>query len=216
MSTDLPIRCFCGSFEALLSGVSPAVGNHVVCHCDDCQVYQHVLRQSERVLDAHGGTAIFQLSPARLRLTSGRSRLACLRLRPGGLLRWYADCCNTPLGNTLATRAIPFVGIVVACLETSGDEASVARALGPSKGVHGRHAIGKRNDLEVHATAPPSMLLRLAGKFIGWRLCGDHRRSPLFDAATGRPVVVPRVLSDAELASAGRRCQALSGGRSPS
>jgi len=213
MATDLPIRCFCGSFEGLAVGISPAVGNHVVCHCDDCQTYQHALGQAERVLDAHGGTAIFQLSPARLRLTSGRSRLACLRLKPGGLIRWYADCCNTSLGNTLATRGLPFVGIVEACLATGSDAETLGRTLGPAKGVHGRHAIGERDDLEVHPTAPPSMLLRLAGRFIGWRLRGDHRRSPLFDAATGRPVVAPRVLTDAEFTDAERRRFAMSGSR---
>ncbi len=34
-----------------------------------------------------------------------------MRLTPMGLLRWYAGCCNTPIGNMVSAR-VPFIGIV--------------------------------------------------------------------------------------------------------
>src|SRR5262245_25612243 len=100
MPDDLAIRCDCGAVRGVARGVSGERGNRVVCYCDDCQSFAHVLERSEDTLDAHGGTEIFQMSPAQLEFTAGADRLACLRLTPKGLLRWYASCCRTPIGNT--------------------------------------------------------------------------------------------------------------------
>jgi hypothetical protein len=33
---------------------------------------------------------------------------------------------------------------------------------------------------------------------LGWRLRGDHKRSPFFDSSTGSPIAAPRVLTKAE------------------
>ena len=63
MATNLPVRCFCGKLQGIAHDVSPDVGNHVACYCDDCQSFQHALGQAERVLDANGGTDIYQMSP---------------------------------------------------------------------------------------------------------------------------------------------------------
>ena len=60
--------------------VSPGAGNHAVCYCDDCQAFAHFLGRAADILDPHGGTEIFQMSPARIALTAGTERLACMRL----------------------------------------------------------------------------------------------------------------------------------------
>jgi len=41
MSTDLNIRCDCGSFQAVASEITPDCGTHLTCYCDDCQAFQH-------------------------------------------------------------------------------------------------------------------------------------------------------------------------------
>src|SRR5688572_12534539 len=104
MAADLPVRCSCGTLRAVVRGASGGRGNHVVCYCDDCQSFAHFLERADDTLDAHGGTEIYQMSPARLEIIDGADRLACVRLAPKGLLRWYAACCRTPIGNTLASR----------------------------------------------------------------------------------------------------------------
>jgi Family of unknown function (DUF6151) len=62
------------------------------------------------ILDVHGATDVIQTSPAQLTLTQGQEFLACMRLTEKGLLRWYAACCSTPIGNTLPNYRMSFVG----------------------------------------------------------------------------------------------------------
>ena len=75
MSADLNIRCACGALRGVAQGVSGTSGNRIVCYCDDCQSFPHFLQDAERTLDAHGGTDIFQMSPAHLKITKGRDQL---------------------------------------------------------------------------------------------------------------------------------------------
>ena len=53
------------------------------------------------VLDPAGGTDIFQMPSGCVKLTAGMDALRCLRLS-NKVLRWYADCCRTPIANTAA------------------------------------------------------------------------------------------------------------------
>ena len=195
MPADLPVRCSCGALRGTARSVSGDRGNRVICYCDDCQAFAHFLERAEETLDRHGGTDIFQMSPARLEITAGADRLACMRLTPSGLLRWYAGCCRTPIGNTLASRQVPFVGLVLACVDPTSRE-----ALGPIRAhLNARFAKGR---LE-HASnrVPAAILLRLLRISLAARLRGDHRRSPFFDHTTGAPVAPPRVLTADELAA---------------
>jgi hypothetical protein len=195
---DLPIRCSCGAVRGVASGVSAAAGNRLVCYCDDCQSFPHFLGQADRVLDAHGGTDIFQTSPAHLRFTEGTDRLACMRLRPRGLLRWYAGCCRTPIGNTPPTRGLPFVGLIHTCVDHVSDGRSRDETLGPIRArAHGRFAKGERAGLDAHDKAPASLILRFLRILVMARLRGDQARSPFFDAS-GAPIVAPHVLGEDE------------------
>lgn len=195
MPTDVPIRCACGELCGIARGLSGRVGSRLSCYCDDCQSYAWFLGDAGRILDAHGGTAIFQTSPARVEITQGAERLACVRLREGGLLRWYADCCRSPIGNTLASGALPFVGLFQDRLDGPLDE-----LLGPSRGgVHGRFAKGDRSRLDAADRAPLGLILRFLRLALGARLRGDQRRSPFFDPRSGAPIVEPQVLSPDEL-----------------
>lgn len=195
MPTDLPLRCACGALRGTLLGVAPERGNHLVCYCDDCQSFAHFLGEAGAILDAHGGTDIFQTSPGRLRIEEGNENLACVRLRPGGLVRWYAACCRTPIGNTLASRQVPFVGLIHSCAGGFRDA-----AVGPVRaGVNARFAKGDRSQLDAHDKAPASLLFRFARILLAARLRGEHARTPFFDAQTGELSVAPRVLTTEEL-----------------
>jgi hypothetical protein len=46
-------------------------------------------------------------SPAHVKLGAGTDALRCLRLSDKGVLRWYTDCCRTPIGNTAASPRFP-------------------------------------------------------------------------------------------------------------
>jgi hypothetical protein len=202
---DLTIRCTCGAVQGLAREVSGNAGNHVVCYCDDCQAFAHFLGRAPDILDAHGGTQIFQMSPAMLAFTAGTDRLACVRLTSKGLLRWYAECCKTPIGNTLATSKLPFVGLIHLCIEKPSADASLEAALGPIQ-VRGfrRFAKGDPATIPANAIPLPLLALRFGGRMLKWKLRGDSQRSPFFEVETGRPVASPRVLGESEHAEVRR------------
>ena len=196
MPTDVSIRCACGALHGTLHAVSSDQGNRVVCYCDDCQSFAHFLGGADKILDAHGGTDIFQVSPARVELTAGLEHLACMNLKPGGTVRWYADCCRTPIGNTLANRQVPFVGLIHACTPVEFRDA----VFGPVRSrIHARYAKGDRSRLEADDRVSVSRLVGFAWRILGARLRGEHSPSPFFDAKTGALVRTPRVLTAEEL-----------------
>lgn len=173
-----------------MHGVSSRSGNRVVCYCRYCQRFPEELGCADDVLDAHGGTDIFQTSPAQIEITAGREQLACLRLTRNGVLRWYAACCNTPIGNTLPTPKIPFIGLIHVFLNP-GDR-TLDDVLGPVRaGVNGKSARGDRAEIDASDSASLSVLLRVYWKLLVWRLRGDHKRTPFFDSR-GAPVAEPR------------------------
>ncbi len=205
MPRDLTVRCTCGALQGVAHAVSARAGNHVVCHCDDCQTFAHFLHRAADVLDAHGGTEIFQMSQANLEIAAGADRLACMRLTPRGMLRWYAGCCNTPIANTLATNKVPFVGMVHLCIQTPPGDGSLDAALGPIQlRAFRKFAQGDTAGIPADRVPLPLVALRFAGLMLKWKLRGDSRRSLFFDPS-GQPVVPPRVLSAAERAELRRK-----------
>ncbi len=197
MSTrPVSLRCRCGTFRGVVD-VNPSRGTRLVCYCDDCQAYGHFLGRND-VLDARGGTDIFQTWPSRVRITQGAEQLRCMRLSEKGLHRWYAGCCRTPIGNTAGTARMPFVGVVHTIMDHEGDGQTRDEAVGPLRAkTQGRFAIGGVPP-DAHPTAPPGVIFHAIGVMLRGFLTGAHRPSPFFDAATKRPVVEPTVLSAEE------------------
>ena len=96
--------------RGIASEVSPSSGFRFVCYCKDCQAFARFLERPD-VLDPAGGTDIFQMPPARLKLTRGMDAVTCQRLSDN-VLRWYTYYCQTPIGNTANTAATPRFPVV--------------------------------------------------------------------------------------------------------
>ncbi len=200
MAHDLPLRCTCGALSGVARGVSAARGNRLLCYCGDCQSFAHFLGRADEILDANGGSDIFQMSPARLVIREGADQLACMRLTPKGLLRWYARCCRTPIGNTLATPNVPFVGWIQLHGGAGRDGRAWDEALGPVRARVGvGFAKGERSQLGSGGRGTLPVLLRFARVVLAARLRGDHKASPFFDPRTGAPRAIPQVLSEQQL-----------------
>ena len=106
----IPLRCKCGRVRGVAMDVSRSTGFRFVCYCKDCQAFARFLERAD-VLDTAGGTDIFQMPPARVRLTEGTEAIRCLRLSDK-ILRWYTDCCRTPIANTAADSRFPLAGTI--------------------------------------------------------------------------------------------------------
>lgn len=105
-----PLRCRCGRLQGHVT--LEGRNTRVVCYCKDCQAFARFLDPAGRALDAQGGSDVVQLAPHRIHISQGAEHLAVMRLSPQGMLRWYAACCRTPIGNTLARHDRPFTGLL--------------------------------------------------------------------------------------------------------
>lgn len=177
MTVDLPLRCACGSVRGVIRDVSPRTVNRVVCCCSGCQAYARTLGRAHEILDEHGGTDIFQASPAKLEITEGRKHLACLQQTPTGALRWHARCCDSPIANTLPSMRVPFMAVVHTIVDRSQIERPLDELLGPVR-VYVNGRFDKALARQLHATgwALVRMLWRYAPMLLRWRLRGDHKR----------------------------------------
>jgi hypothetical protein len=193
MPRDAVLVCGCGDVQGRVTDASPSTVNRLVCYCDDCQGYAHYLKRAD-LLDDHGGSDIVQVAPAALSFERGEDRLVGLRLTPRGLFRWYARCCNTPMGNTLRPN-IPFVGIVAAAFGKGGHDAD--DLFGPPRGANGaKFAVGRPPPAAPGMNA--RMLVHVLCLVLSWRFGGRTWPHPYFDRATQRPCRPITVLTPQE------------------
>lgn len=191
MASDLSFACDCGTVTGTLR-VASGEGDHVVCHCTDCQNLTHHLGHAQ-LLDAHGGTALYQTRCARMRIDSGRDRLACLHLTDAPTLRWYASCCRTPLFNTFRNGRLPFITILIAACDPARREETFGA---PRGHLFTQDAIGDASHLPRMGT--PTLMRRFFVRAIKDIVSGDRRKAALFDAATLEPVAIPHRLTGEE------------------
>jgi hypothetical protein len=167
-----------------------------VCYCKDCQAFAHVLGNADTILDEMGGTDVVATLPKRVRFTRGVEALACLSLTERGLLRWYASCCRTPIGNTLRDYRFPYVGLVHTCL---GSPEAIEESFGPIRmRVHTKSARGRPGAMPLSQTVA---LARFIPTVVLARLDGSYKLTPFFTTA-GVPVVERKVLTSRELEAA--------------
>lgn len=196
MLTQLPVPCRCGAVRGTAFDISPSRAIRCVCYCDDCQAFAHYLG-GEDLLDALGGSDIVQLLPAQLRITQGAEHLRCMRLSEKGMLRWFTACCRTPVGNTMNSARLPFVGMLAKFVDPSVDSAALASAAGaPVVYAFGKFAVG---GVPSHATrgVPLRWMRRLGAMLLRGFMTGAQRPSVLFDER-GAPVSQPDVLSPSQ------------------
>ena len=199
--SDLPLRCRCGHARAIAGEVAPSAGFRFVCYCKDCQAFARFLERPD-ALDAAGGTDIFQTAPARVQITAGADALRCLRLRENTrVLRWYADCCRTPIANTAVSPRFPIVALIHSFIDAQAAGRCRDEVLGPPLcRIYERSAIGL---LPPNAPGPPSVgvFIDRASKMFGWWMGGLARPNPFFDDQTNTPTAAPRVLTSSERAA---------------
>lgn len=181
--------------------VGPKRGCHLSCYCRDCQTFAYFLERADELLDRHGGSTIVQISHARVELSEGHEQLACVRLTPSGLMRWYASCCNTPIANTLDRANLPFVGVISSCWDPELDADARLALLGPVRArVNGPGHAAEDGSWAPVAKLPLGTILHsirvIAGSW--WR--NEHQPSAFFDER-GEPRVTPRALEPDELAA---------------
>jgi hypothetical protein len=190
---ELCFSCSCGQLAGMLIAPGPANGDHLACHCTDCQNFARYLGADARVLQAHGGTQLYQGRCAKMRLTKGADKLACLHLTDKPTLRWYASCCRTPMFNSFANGRIPYLTTLVA----NCDPRQAETALGPVIG----HLMLPDTINDPQAMPRMSfakLMCRFFGRIIKDLVSGDRKRSPLFDPKTFKPISTPYRLTEAE------------------
>ena len=190
MSKTANLHCACREVSGLVANASPKSVNRVVCYCDDCQAFLHALSR-EDLLDTYGGTDIVQIAPGSLSFTRGEEHIVGLRLTSNRLYRWFAKCCNTPLGNTVGP-AMPLVGIIAQTFRSETQR--LDDLFGPPiAGVFGKYAIG--HPPQSAAGLSLRFLVRAVSMMLRWRIRGEAWPNPFFERETREPRFPVTILS---------------------
>ena len=192
-ATNHPLRCRCGTVRGYVS--HPEKVSRGVCYCKDCQAFAHFLGKTDDILDELGGTDVVATLPKYISFTQGFNTLACMSLTDHGMLRWYASCCNTPIGNTPRDFKTSHVGLIHTCLRDPSK--TLEGSFGPVRmRVNTKHAKGKPKSLPISTV---TSILRFLSSLIRARLDGSYKYTPFFTADRGTPIVPPKVLTSSEL-----------------
>jgi hypothetical protein len=191
---SLALRCRCGEVGLALGEPQRAVRG--ACYCRDCRAYSYFLGRERELLDAWGGSEIVAVLPSRLHIERGRERIACASLSESGILRWYASCCRSPIGNTPRDGGVPHLGLIPTCLLGSRDEAEAA--FGPLRlRVFRASARGEAPKMGAGALLAGARYLR---ETLWARVTGSATTNPFFASDLTTPIVPPSVLSAEECA----------------
>lgn len=182
------IQCQCGALTGEVSNTHSVM--HAVCYCIDCRTYAFHLGKPESVLDANGGTEVIATQAKRVTFTAGAQHLACLSLSPNGLLRWYAQCCNTPIANTPRNWRLPYVGLIHSCLNKPLESSF------PAVQIH-VNTQSVKTKLSSTRWAQITTLLGFMPKILLARFTGAYKETPFFSSA-GVALVNVQILSKAE------------------
>lgn len=167
--------CRCGAFAA---EIDPRRGMRVVCYCPSCRAFA-AKTGAEGVLDAAGGSDLFQVAPEEMTILRGSEHLAWLKLTEKGPARWFTTCCNTPVANTMDTPAFPFVTL-------QSHRFHDPDQLGPIKArVFRRHALA---NVPSGGAGTKALYWNFAKRMLRSRLTGGWKRNPFF-GADRKPIV---------------------------
>lgn len=187
-----PLQCKCGALRGHVT--LSAATLRVICYCKDCQAFAYWLGTAPATLDEAGGTDVIATLPSHVKFEQGLDVLACVSFSDKGLLRWYASCCRTPIGNTPRGRTRHFVGLTHSCLASRPLESS----FGPL-----RVRVNTSSASAPVAATPlraAFSLVKLLAFVLPARLTGRYRINPFFDATSGETIRRPHSPSVTECA----------------
>lgn len=187
----IAMRCRCGQVQGEVD--TDRTYARATCYCKDCHAYARFLG-TPGITDAHGGSDILAMAPAGVRFASGSDQIACMSLSEKGILRWYAACCRTPLGNTPRDAKLPYVGMSTACFAAT--QGAVDAAFGPRD----RIVLNAGSANGQVGRTPLTFVtggLRILANIIVRRLRGEGG-APFFDVSSGQPIRTPEVLTAAQ------------------
>ena len=184
------LQCQCGRVRGELKHAENAT--RLMCYCKDCRAFAHFLGKADAIIDPAGGVDVLVTHPQEIAFSSGADAIACMSLSSAGMLRWYARCCNTPIGNTSRNNKMAYVGLSAAFL---ADPATLERDIGP---------VRMRSFTEAARTAVPGsgigttlpLMMGFGLALLRARLDRSYRRTPFFKDGTNQPVAAPTVLAD--------------------
>ena len=183
----IKLKCSCGNIQGYTELINSNSGTRISCCCGDCQKFAEKLGETDSVLDQYGGTDIFQMPISHFKISRGNQQIACIKLNPKGLYRWYAKCCNTPIGNTMGP-SVPFIGVIHNFMDhTSTRDKDLGRSLGYIQTKFVKKEIPKNqqgSDFRIN--------LRSLSKLLVWKIKGYNKPSVFF-TGNGDPVAEPSI-----------------------
>lgn len=185
------VTCKCGKLSGQLSHAEKTT--RLICYCKDCQAFAHYLGRAGDVLDAQGGTDVVVSHPQEIAFSTGADEIACMSLSESGMLRWYARCCNTPLGNTSRNNKLAFVGLSSACL---GQPAAIDSAFGPVR--MRSYPENAKGTVAASGVRAVPVMLGFGAALLLARLSGSYARNPFFKPGSAEPVAQPKLLTTQE------------------
>lgn len=190
---SLEFACECGAIRGHAEKPETLRGRRFVCMCDDCQTYAHFLGNTERILDANGGTEVLPIEPARLSFSQGFDRLRGVRLSEQGLFRWYSECCRSPIANSMDGK-FGYIGFVSARLKVENRDRTFGPVTARVLSKYGKPPFPPKS----YPGIPFSMIwATISGiTYMLWHRL--RKPSPFFDPESGRPIVTPDVLAPTE------------------
>lgn len=180
---SLAFSCRCGAVSGELMLINPDEDTHVVCHCKSCRLAMELAGLDEK---ASQGVDLYQTAPDRIEIKTGMKHLVPKQFsEKGGIYRWHAACCNTPMFNSMKSPAFFFAGVLTCNLtDTTPLGPVLVEGFVPSEDGTRRH-----NKL-------PTMIWRFLKRDARARLSGRHRKNWFFDP-DGTPVAKPELISTA-------------------
>lgn len=160
------LSCSCGTVTGTLR--ARPRGMHIICHCGSCRAaHQHLTGTDVEYV------SLYMNVPDAIDIATGLEQVQAIKLSSKGPLRWYAQCCKTPIANTLRSAKLPFATLHAGFIEDQSTLGPVrAEAFRPNgQGTKGGLAMGA------------GVLTRM----ITARLSGRWRNTPFFDA-DGAPI----------------------------
>jgi hypothetical protein len=191
---DHPLQCRCGHLRGHLANAEQST--RLMCYCKDCQAFARHLGQADTMLDADFGSDVVVAHPQNIVFESGLDALACMSLSEQGMLRWYASCCNTAIGNTSRSKKMAFTGLSAACL--APNPAGIEAAFGPVKMRSCTESA--RTKVQGSGLAAIPVMAGFAAKLLAARLNGSYQRNPFFQPGSDQPVAARTVLLKEERA----------------